>query len=276
MKSRLQQWAMFWLAIFREYYAKHYTYHASALTFSSLLSIIPIITICITILSIFPFYNEVIQQVENFIFSHFIATSGQNIQTHLHDIVDNALHLSTWSIIFLAVVAIQMMNTLEQTLNTIWDIKKSRSLFSAIILYGAILIIAPLLMGTGFIINSLLIASTIFHTIIPIIFFKTALGFIPLLLSMIAFTLIYITVPNYPVPLRNGLQAGAIAALLFEGAKTGFSFYITHISDYQVVYGSLAAIPIFLLWIYISWCIVLLGALIARSLTIDNRPRLDH
>jgi len=270
MKLRLQQWGIFWLAIFKEYYAKHYTYHASALTFSSLLSIIPIITICITILSILPIYHTVTQQVENFVLSHFIVTSGQNIQTYLHDIVDNAMHLSIWSILFLAVVAIQMISTLEQTLNTIWDIKTSRNLFSAIILYSAILISAPLLIGTGFIINSLLVASTILHNFIPSIFFKTALSFIPLILSVTTFTFIYITVPNYPVPLRSGLQAGTIAALLFEAAKTGFSFYITHIADYQVVYGSLAAIPIFLLWIYISWCIVLLGALIAKCLTIDN------
>lgn len=271
MKLPLKKWRLFWLNIIKEYFSQHYTYHASALTFSSLLSIVPIITVCIAILSALPLYNTVIYQVENFIIAHFITTSGNDIQSYLRGIVNNALHLSGISILFLAVVAIQMINTLEHALNTIWRIKNTRNFLSALILYCTILMSAPLLMGTGFIINSLLVASKLFDNhFISSTLIKFALSLTPILLSTVAFSLIYLFIPNHHVPLKNSLLGGILAAVLFELAKSGFGIYITHFSDYHIVYGSLAAIPIFLLWLYLSWCIVLLGALVSKALTVRH------
>lgn len=265
----LKRYGAFFMDIFKEYYFSKYNYYASALTFSSLLSIVPTITIFIAILTALPFYNNIAHEVENFIFTHFITATSTNIQGYLQDTVNNALHMSAISLLFLVAVSLQMINTLEHTINTIWEIKATRSLVSAGLLYCAILCCGPLLIGTGLIFNSIVAASSwLDNAFIPSTLICYLLRYTPIILSTLAFALIYIIMPNRQVPARNGFIAGFIAAILFEAAKSLFGLYIKHFSDYEVVYGSLAAIPIFLLWIYISWCIVLLGAVMCKALTI--------
>jgi len=97
------------------------------------------------------------------------------------------------------------------------------------------------------------------------------LSLLPLLLSVAAFTLIYAAVPNCPVPFRNAAIAGVVVALLFEAAKRLFAWFVAQFPTYELVYGAFAAVPLFLVWIFVSWFLILMGAELSRALTVYNR-----
>ncbi|RLE21183.1 MAG: hypothetical protein DRJ50_09605 [Actinobacteria bacterium] len=159
------------------------------------------------------------------------------------------------------VVAVMMMVNIDHAINAIWRVRRKRSPLAMFLLYWAILTLGPLLIGISMAVTSFLVS-------IPFFAEATAsrelrghlLALMPLLASLVAFTLLYALVPNRRVPFLHALAGGVLAALLFELAKHGFAFYLTNFPTYEAIYGALAVIPIFLVWIYLTWVIALLGA----------------
>ncbi len=242
-------------------------YRAAALTFTSLLSLVPLMTVSFGILAAFPEFRRFGQAIQDFIFANFVATSGQVIQNYLQTFVAHAAQLSAISLFFLLITAVSMMFTLEQTLNAIWQVRTARPWISALMLYWTILTLSPILIGVGFAVSSYLASfsfvTTAAHTLGLA---KPLLAITPFLLSVTAFTLLYIAVPHCKVPFRYGLQGGITAGLAFELAKYCFAFYVTHFPTYEFLYGALAAIPVFLLWVYVCWFITLAGAAVSYTL----------
>ena len=193
---------------------------------------------------------------------------------HLQSFARQASNLTGLGIVFLVVTSVLMLHTIEQTLNRIWKVRGGRKGLTSLLMYWAVLSLGPICLGAGLAISSYLTSQAIFNETLTFLggarFWLTLL---PFLFTTIMLTLLYTVVPNTSIPFRQGVLGAAVAALLFELAKGGFTFFIKQAPSYQVVYGAFAAVPVFLLWIYISWMIVLGGAELVRALVVFHEYR---
>lgn len=241
---------------------------ASTLTFTILLAIVPVMLVGIFVLAIFPISSQWGTVIQNFIFTNFLPTSGDAIEAHLLLFVKQATQLSIVGLISLLVSAVLVLFNIEQAFNVIWRVDRQRKGLMAFLLYWAILTLAPLLMSFSLALTSYIISVPfIAITAAKLGLMKIVLAILPFILSMVAFTLLYLVIPNCQVPVRYALISGIVAGVLFEIAKYGFALYLTIFNTYQIIYGALASVPIFLLWIYLSWLITLLGAELCHSIT---------
>jgi len=252
----------------KRFFEDRLTYSASALTYTTLLALVPLITVSIVIVSAFPISKTISDQVQTFIFQNFIPASGQVIQQYLQGFVGQAAKMSLIGTVFLFVTAVLMMLTIESAFNYIWGVKYRRKGLSAFFRYWAVLTLAPIFISlsiaaTSYVLSLPLLMGTVTSLGIKKIIFSS----VPMLLTMIAFALLYIAVPNCSVPWRCGFIGAFIATILFELAKKVFVLYLTHFPSYRIIYGAMASVPIFLVWIYLLWVIILFGALISNVLS---------
>jgi membrane protein len=263
-------YAKYWLKIFKisfkRFFKEQYTYRASALAFTTLLSLVPLLTVIVFLVTKFPVFNKINQLAQSYILDNFIPASNTTIQFYLNNFTYQASHLPSLGIIFLLLTAMMLILTIEHTLNDIWDVRwKKRRIFSLMV-YWIVLMLAPLLIGAGIFLSTYLFSLSWISSATHELGLKTPLlSSLPLLVNTVIFSLLYIVVPNFNVHWRDGLCGGFIAAGIFELAKIGFAFYLKQFPSYELIYGALAAIPIFLLWLYISWLIILFGALITHA-----------
>ena len=231
--------------------------NAASLTYTTLLSLVPLMTVMLALFSVFPVSGQVAEEINAFVFENFVPAAGEVVQQYLQQFSQKAGQLSGVSFIFLLIVALMLISTIDQAFNRIWHLQRKRSLLARFIVYWSILSLGPILIVAS-------VAATSYIVSMPLISdaAKTSgvLRMTPVLVSALAFTLLYSVVPNQKVPFYHALAGGLLAALLFEGAKRGFAFYLTQFPTYEAIYGALAAVPIFLVWIYLSWLVTLLGA----------------
>lgn len=234
---------------------------ASSLAYTTLLSLVPFMTVLVTIFAAFPQFGDISDQIQDFIFSNFVPTSGEIVQEYINGFVSKSRNLKLSMSLFVFVTSIMMMYTMEKALNRIWDAKPSANALKKIVMYWTVLTMGPLLVGGGLAFTSSMFSYSSFAGI------KVYLvKFLPVIASTVGFFLIYLIVPNRKVKWKSAIIGGLVAAVLFEMAKRGFAWYITTFPSYQTVYGTLAVIPIFLFWVYLSWNIILLGGTIAATL----------
>jgi membrane protein len=239
--------------------------NAASLTYSLLLSLVPLMTVTLAVFSAFPMAEKAHQVVQDFLFHNFVPAAGETLQTYLTEFSSKASRLSGAGFFFLILVALMMMSTIDRALNTIWEVKQRRRPLHTFLVYWAVLSFGPLLIGASVVVTSYLVSLPLWADTVGS-GAQRLLGLAPVLTSMLGFAMLYTLVPNRRVPWRDALIGGLLAALLFEAAKRGFAAYITHFPTYEAIYGALAAVPIFLVWIYLSAMIMLLGAEFTRSL----------
>jgi len=241
---------------------------AASLTFTTLLSLVPLITIALTLFSAFPVFENFSGQIKNFLLSNMMPeTGGKMISRYVEQFAESAAKLTAVGIVFLALTAMLMMHTIEDAFNTIWRVSKKRTLIQRVLIYWAVLTLAPLLIGGSLSLTSWLAGISAGYANQVPEFDVVILKVVPVLLTTLAFSLLFRVVPNRFVPLRHAFIGGVVAAVAFESMNRAFAYYIAHFPTYKLVYGAFASIPIFLLWIYLSWLTILLGALITSSLS---------
>ena len=233
---------------------------AGALSYTTLLALVPLLTITVYALSAFPVFESLSGRIHDFIFTNFIPATGEVVQKYLEQFAQKAARLTTVGVLFLFVTALMVMDTIDQTMNDIWRIKVKRKRIASFTVYWAVLTLGPLLVGLSLAITSYLASIPLVQATVGDNVKAMLLGLLPFVFTVTAFTILYTLVPNCPVRIRHALLGAVSAAVLFEVAKKGFTLYVTQVPTYAVIYGTLAAIPIFLLWVYISWVIALLGA----------------
>jgi membrane protein len=240
---------------------------AAALTYMSLFALVPLMTVMFVMVSSIPAFSGVGEQMQSWLFDNLIPSAGREMQTYLHSFSQQARNLTGIGIGFLLVTAVLMLRNIESAFNQIWRTRKNRSPISSFLLYWAVLSLGPICLGLALGISTYLTSVTIFIEDIDSIGVRsTLLGFAPFLLTVIAFTLIFAAVPNCPVRLLHALVGGVTTALLFNLARTLFTKAVVG-SSYTVIYGAFAAFPLFLLWLFLSWNIVLVGGIIVHSLS---------
>ncbi len=234
---------------------------ASSLAYTALLSIVPFMSVLVTVFSAMPLFEDASQQLQNFIFENFVPTTGAVVQEYILGFVTKARGLTVTMFLAVFVTSILMMNTMEKALNRIFDSTSTRRFKTKLMMYWAVLTMGPLLVGGGIALSSLLFANSAFAPVKNFI-----VSALPVMASMMAFFLIYLVVPNRKVKWKNALIGAIFAAVCFELAKKGFALYVTSIPSYQKVYGALATIPLFLIWMFLSWNIILIGGTITSTL----------
>jgi len=241
---------------------------AASLTFTTLLSLVPLITIALTLFSAFPVFESFSGQIKSFLLSNMLPEIGSKMISHyVEQFAESATRLTAVGIVFLGVAAMLMMHTIDSAFNTIWRVSRPRPLMQRVLVYWAVLTLGPLLIGGSLSLTSWLVGVSVGYARQIPEFGVLLLKIVPVLLTTLAFSLLFRVVPNRYVPLRHALIGGVAAAVVFESMSRIFAFYIAHFPTYKLVYGAFASIPIFLLWVYLSWLTVLLGALITASLS---------
>jgi len=247
------------------------TSSAASLTFTTLLSLVPLMTVVLAIFAAFPMSGQVNEKLQAFVFSNFVPTSGEVLQSYLQDFSGKASQLSGAGFAFLVITALMMMLDIDKAFNKIWRVTSKRSPINVFLEYWAVLSVGPILMAASVGATSYLVSIPLLNEAASVSGIDTVNRFLklaPLLASSVAFTLLYLVVPNRSVPIRYAFAGGLLAAILFELAKRGFAFYLTNFPSYEAIYGALAILPIFLVWIYLSWIVTLLGAEFTYCLSI--------
>ena len=261
----MQHLLCFIVARFRQ---DRYTQMAASLTFTTLLSLVPLIAIVLTLFSVFPVFENFSAQIKNFLLANLLPETGSKIiSRYVEQFAESATRLTAVGIVFLGVTAMLMMHTIDSAFNTIWRVSRPRPLVQRVLVYWAVLTLAPLLIGGSLSLTSWLVGMSVGYARQIPEFGVLLLKVVPVLLTTLAFGLLFRVVPNRYVPLRHAFIGSVAAAAVFESMNRAFAFYIAHFTTYKLVYGAFSSIPIFLLWIYLSWLTILLGALITASLS---------
>lgn len=248
------------------------TQAAGALAYTTLFATVPLMAAGLGIMAAFPGFADWREKVSSFVFVNFVPAAGSAIQDYITQFADNASQTTAIGVIVLLFSAISLMRSIEDAFNRIWRVTVKRSTGARLLVFWAALTLGPLLLVA-------VVATTSYIALS----FSSADGGFSLgtrLLSAVPFVIVlgglltsYLMIPNRTVRLRDALIGAVIAAVLFDLAKRGFALYVGNFASYQRIYGALSVIPIFIMWIYLSWVIVLLGASITASLNaFDYRP----
>ena len=241
---------------------------AGALSYTTLVSLVPLTVAVFAILSAFPVFAEWRGSLANYAFQNFVPATGMKIQEYMLAFADKASQLTGISILVMLFSAVSMMISIEDRLNRIWRVRKPRGWTSRLLLYWAALTLGPILVVGGLAMSSYIAALPLLHQAADDIATRSSLiNFLPFAITFVTLLLMYTMVPNRRVSWRHAAVGALLGAILFEFARWGFAEFIRNSPNYEEIYGALAAIPIFLLWIYLSWIIVILGASIAASIS---------
>lgn len=245
---------------------------AGALAYTTLFALVPLIAAVLGILSAFPAFAEWQDKITQFMFDNFVPSAGDTIRDYFTQFTANAGKATAIGVLVLLFSSISLMMSVEDAFNRIWRVPTGRTLASRLLMYWAVLTAGPILMVGALAISSYAFALPLLAQADESFQVKVRLlGLLPFLISWFVLTAAYVIVPNCRVRVRHALIGALIAALASEAAKRGFAAYVG--KSYNQVYGALAIVPIFIVWIYVSWIVVLVGASIASTLSaFDYRP----
>lgn len=233
---------------------------AGHLAFVTLLSFVPFITVVLGVFSALDIFEDAKHLIENFLFNQFVPNTGAEVQNHLVQFMDNIGKMTGISLAALVVIAIMLLKNIDKELNRIFVTDKTKPFWKDLLIYLLVIILGPVLIGISVAATSAFMALEWIEQVaswLPTNWLNAAL---PIMFSFLYFLLLYRVVPIRSPSSNVAIIGAIITSLLFELSKYLFSLYISLFPTYQVIYGSLAAIPIFFLWVYFNWLIVLFGA----------------
>jgi membrane protein len=237
---------------------------ASSLTFTTLIALVPLATVALAMFSAFPMFEQFRDALQKYFLQSLVPEGiSRPVLQALTEFADQARSVGSLGLLFLVLTALALMATIDRTLNAIWRVREMRSIGRRVLIYWSAATLVPLLLGVVLSVTSLAITAS-----------RGVLGGIPggvgVLFDTLGFVLLagamtglYHLVPNTHVRWRHALAGGVFVAIGFELAKRGLAWYLVQVPTYSLVYGAFATVPILLIWIYVSWVIVLFGAVIA-------------
>jgi len=259
--------ANFVVLVYRRFKEERCFQLCGSLTFTTLLALVPLITIMLTVVTAFPVFNDIVATLRSFATVNLVPEASSNlISIYMQQFSDNAARLTALGIVLLAVTSIMLMLTIDRAFNTIWRVKRPRPLIQRVLIYWSVLTIGPLLVGGSLSLTSWLVTQSMGLGKQAPELTIAVLKLVPLMLTSVAFGFLYRTVPNRQVTVLDAAVGGIIAAFAFEAMKIGFGHFLAEIATYKLVYGTFASLPIFLMWIYLSWVVVVFASVITAVL----------
>ncbi len=256
----------FFRCVGRQFVKDHCFTRATSLAYTSLFSLMPVLLVGYTVFVGFPQFSEIMPKLQAVLLDNFVPDVADDIRGFAAIFMRQASELSLTGFLGLLVVAILMVFNIEEGFNHIWHVKKRRDAVSAFVLYWSVITLTPLLLA-GAISVSNLIAE------VPGVYFSTQSSIVSAVLmslkwslTALFFSLMYWIIPNRSVWVRDALLGGFVAMGLFEMTRNLLILYITKFTRYKFLYGAVAAVPIFLVWLHLVWIILLYGAQVAHML----------
>lgn len=237
---------------------------ASSLSYTSLIALVPVLAIALAIFSAFPVFNEVRQQVQDMIIQNLMPDTGQDIKLYFAQFINATAKLTTIGVVGIALTAILLLSTIENSFNFIFKVTRPRRFTTKITLYWTIITLGPLLLGTAFSLKGYAAFNDVLHTVPEL---QVIMGSIlPFLLTWLVLTGVYVFVPNKKVDFLNAGAGAFVAMCLFWILRFGFSMFMVKNNTYKTLYGAVAAVPLTLVWMYLYWAAVIFGAVVTAAL----------
>jgi membrane protein len=254
------------LHMLRRFIAHHCLTSAASLSFTSLLAIVPLAAIGIAILSAFPVFAGIGDMLTGFVLRNFTPDANAAIQDTFRSLVTNAGNLTGVGILFLIFTSTMLLYEVEITFNEIWQVQEKRTLMARITIFWTVMSLGPILIGLGLSVTAPYFAGVLTGDGAAAQSIGLLAYLLPITLEIAGFGLLYMALPNVQVAFRHAAIGGVIAGLLFEVLKYGFGVYIRNFAAYDAIYGALSALPVFLIWTYLSWAVILFGGVVTAEL----------
>ncbi|MEO1193543.1 MAG: YihY family inner membrane protein [Pseudomonadota bacterium] len=266
VRHRLLACWLFWRYVCLRFWHDELFTRAAALSFQTALALVPLFTIAITLLSAFPFFQDMQAEVQLRLLNYVVPTVEETVMTAINDFIAKARQLTGFGVLFLAFIAMMLLHTASQTFDAIWRVTQPRTLAVRFMAYWAIITLGPLLFALGISLTAQIIAETQRQV-------DTVLGesvglirvLVPVAMEWLGFAIIYWLAPSRRAHFIDAAAAAIVAAILFQILKAGFAYFVVYISSYQAIYGAVAALPFALLWLEAAWCVALFGASVAAA-----------
>ena len=262
-------WFQFILFVIGRFEADRCREQAGSLTYTTLFAVVPMLTVFLVIISSIKALEPARQQLQQMIYSNFLPKTSIAFDKAFNIFTENSSNLTIIGVLFLFITTVMMLTSIETVFNRIWRVKETRNGIIGFMRYWTIISLGPILLGSAFVISSTLASMNVLSNFTGSYEVNGAFVFwlISFTLTVLGFFILYWTIPNRSVPMQAAAIAGLFSAIIFELLKNLFGFVMTHFTSYTIVYGAFAVVPIFLLWIFLSWNIVLLGVEVSYALT---------
>ncbi len=239
---------------------------SAALAYTSAFALVPLAVVVFGVLAAFPVFDRWSDQLSDYVFSNFVPSAARAVESSLRAFSASAGQLTAAGMVALVASLLVTLNSVEGTFNQIWRVASTRPRLSRYLVYWTVLTLGALLAAAMLSISARFFALPLFSTPEGRWLADISLRLAPVLIEFVVVTLVYRVVPHHTVQWRHAAAGAVLAVLLLELVKTGLSLYLGSFQAYQKLYGALAIIPIFLLWIYLGWVAILLGASLASSM----------
>jgi membrane protein len=267
-ETLLYPFRLVWFSL-KEFLKDGCPHKAAALAFTTILTLVPVLIVSFALFQAFGALKDIEPRVQSFLFSHLIADSSRAVSAYLSEFIHttSAGKIGIIGVVALIGAALALLSTIEHVLNDIWNVRQSRPLSQRFTTYTTMILVGPLLVGVSISLTAKFTHTSLFRTLMSYTIIGKLVYFLtPLIFSWLAFFLIYRFLTGFRVPLVPAALGAVIGGSLWELGKIGFDFYILRLFAYSKIYGSLVIFPIFLLWVYISWLLILFGAEMAYAI----------
>src|SRR5437660_539622 len=274
MRKHLRAAWEFIVALVTRFREERVTQTAGSLTYTTLLSLVPLFTVALAVSTAFPAFDEWISSLQLFILENVLPDTPavNTLIEQINTFSENAARLTAIGIAGFVVTSVMLMLTIDNALNRIFRVQRRRSIVQNVFVYWGVITLGPLFVGGS--LSSTYFALRQAAGRLTFTFLADALvGVVPFMLTCGALMLLYSVVPARRVEWRHAVLGGLLAGVGFEIAKRGFAIYLSRVPTYTLIYGAFATIPIFLIWLYLSWLVVLTGAIFTAMLpAYHSRP----
>lgn len=240
---------------------------AAALAYTTVFALVPLAMVVFGVLKVFPVFDEWSKALSTYVFANFVPSAAREVEAKLTEFSQNSSSLTAAGVIALVVSLLITLNSVETTFNRIWRVASSRPLLPRFITYWTVVTLGAIAAASSLAVSAQIFALPVFATDQGRVLQGFAIGVAPLLIAFAAITAVYRVVPHRTVKMRHAMAGALLATILVESIKWALGLYLARFESYQKIYGAIAAAPILLLWIYLLWIAILLGASLASTLS---------
>lgn len=243
---------------------------ASSLSYTSLIALVPVLAIALAVFSAFPVFNDVREQIKDMIIQNLMPDTGQDINLYFTQFINATAKLTTIGVVGIALTAILLLSTIENSFNFIFKVTRPRRLTTKITLYWTVITLGPLLLGTAISLKGISALDTVLNNLPEL---KVFLGSVlPFLLTWLVLSGVYVMVPNRKVNFISAMAGAVVAMFLFWLLRNGFSLFMVRNNTYKTLYGAVAVVPLMLIWMYLYWAAIIFGAVFTAALEEFRHP----
>lgn len=257
----------FVLALITRFREERVTQTAGSLTYTTLLALVPLFTVALAVSTAFPVFDEWTAALQLFILENVLPDTPaiETVMEQINAFTSNVGRLTAIGVAGFVVTSVMLMLTIDNALNRIFRVQRRRTITQNIFMYWAVITLGPLLVGASLSTTYMAVRHSV-DTLQLDLIADFLLGVVPFALTVLALVLLFWLIPARRVEWTHAFVGGVLAAIAFELSKRGFAMYLKQVPTYTLIYGAFATIPIFLVWLYLSWLVVLTGAIFTAML----------